>query len=117
MDSVWWERHPRWRVAVHLAQKGLSMRLNAAMLVAALMLSGTVLAQSSGPSAGGQANGGPGANVTTTGQAPNANKKAGGSTPPTEQAARPAKLDPAAASTTVGVNRAKKTDRRNEHFP
>ncbi|MCC8939861.1 MULTISPECIES: hypothetical protein [Bradyrhizobium] len=93
------------------------MRLNAAILMAALVVSGTVLAQSSGPSAGpvlaGQgAN--QGANVTTTGQAQNSNKKTGDSGPPIEQAARPAKPD--AGGSTVGANRPK-PDRRNEHYP
>ncbi|KJC38078.1 hypothetical protein UP09_26920 [Bradyrhizobium sp. LTSP885] len=87
------------------------MTLNAAMLVAALMLSGTVLAQSSGPSAGGRAESG----VTTTGQAPA--PKTGDSGPAVAQASRPAKPDTGAASNTVSVNRGPKTDRRREHFP
>ncbi|VIO65818.1 hypothetical protein CI1B_09260 [Bradyrhizobium ivorense] len=89
------------------------MRLNAAILMAALVVSGTVLAQSSGPSAG-PAQAGQGANVTTTGQAQNSNKKTGDSGPPIEQAARPAKPD--AGGSTVGANRPK-PDRRNEHYP
>ena len=52
------------------------MTSNAAMLMAALVLSGTVLAQSSGPSAG-SAEAGQGANLTTTGQAVNSGKKTG----------------------------------------
>ena len=92
------------------------MQVHAAvMLIAALMLSGTVLAQSSGPSAG--AGGGQAANVTTTGQALNHDKKTGDSGPPIEKAARPAKPDTSAAGNTVGVNRGPKTDRRNEHYP
>ncbi|VIO76367.1 hypothetical protein [Bradyrhizobium ivorense] len=97
------------------------MRLNAAILMAALVVSGTVLAQSSGPSAGpaqawqGAGQGAnQGANVTTTGQAQNSNKKTGDSGPPIEQAARPAKPD--AGGSTVGANRPK-PDRRNEHYP
>ena len=82
------------------------MTLNAAMLIAALMLSGTVLAQSSGPADHGQ-----GAIVTTTGQAPA--PKTGDSGPAVEQASRPAKPD----TGTVSVNRGPKTDRRREHFP
>ncbi|MBR0797277.1 hypothetical protein JQ615_17950 [Bradyrhizobium jicamae] len=93
------------------------MKLHAAaMLMAALMLSGTVLAQSSGPS-GGAVEGGKGANVTTTGQALNSDKKTGDSGPPIEKAARPAKPDNGAAGNTVGVNRGTKADRRNEHYP
>jgi hypothetical protein len=89
------------------------MTVNAAILMAALVLSGTVLAQSSGPSAGaGQA-----ANVTTTGQALNNNKKTGDSGPPIEKAARPAKPDPGAPGNTVGANRPQKSDRRLEHYP
>ena len=85
------------------------MKLNAAaFLMATLMLSGTVLAQSSGPSAGGA--GGQGANVTTTGQALNGNKKTGDSGPPIEHAARQAKPD-------AEVNHAPKADRRREHYP
>jgi len=92
------------------------MKLHAAaMLMAALMLSGTVLAQSSGPSAGGAAGGGTG--VTTTGQAANGDKKTGDSGSPIDKAARPAKPDTGAAGNTVGVNRGSKTDRRNEHYP
>ncbi|KWV51400.1 hypothetical protein AS156_12505 [Bradyrhizobium macuxiense] len=95
------------------------MQVHAAvMLIAALMLSGTVLAQSSGPSAGGPAGGGQGPNVTTTGQALNRDKKTGDSgPPPIEKAARPAKPDAGASGNTVGVNRGPKTDRRNEHYP
>ena len=98
------------------------MKFNAAMLMAALVLSGTVLAQSSGPSAGGAAEAGQGAgqaanqgaNVTTTGEALNSNKKTGDSGPPIEKAQRAAKPDPNAG--TVGANRSK-PDRRNEHYP
>ncbi|WGR91576.1 MULTISPECIES: hypothetical protein [unclassified Bradyrhizobium] len=94
------------------------MKVHAAvMLIATLMLSGTVLAQSSGPSAGGPAGGGQAANVTTTGQALNSAKKTGDSGPPIDKAARQAKPDAGAASNTVGVNRRSKTDRRNEHYP
>ncbi|WP_407169780.1 hypothetical protein [Bradyrhizobium sp. ORS 111] len=90
------------------------MKIHAAvMLIATLMLSGTVLAQSSGPTAGnGQAG-----NVTTTGQALNSAKKTGDSGPPIDKAARQAKPDAGAASNTVGVNRGTKADRRNEHYP
>lgn len=87
------------------------MKLNAAMLIAALMLSGTVLAQSSGPSAGGSTDHGQDAAVTTTGQAPAA--KTGDSGPAVAQASRPTKPDAGA----VSVNRGPKTDRRREHFP
>lgn len=89
------------------------MKLNAAvLLMATLMLSGTVLAQSSGPSARGpQAH-----TLTTTGQAPNADKKTGANGPTLEKAARLAK--PRAEDNTVDVNRRQKTDRRLlEHFP
>jgi hypothetical protein len=93
------------------------MTLNAAILMAALVVSGTVLAQSSGPSVG-TVQGGPGtsqgANVTTTGQAQNSSKKTGDSGPPIEQAARPAKPD--GGGGTVGASRPK-PDRRNEHYP
>lgn len=87
------------------------MTVNAAILMAALVLSGTVLAQSSGPSAGSvgteQA-----ANVTT-GQALNNNNKTGDSGPPIEKAARPAKP----GDSTVGASRPQKPDRRLEHYP
>jgi len=89
------------------------MTSNAAMLMAALVLSGTVLAQSSGPSAG-SAEAGQGANLTTTGQAVNSGKKTGDSGPPTEKAQRPARPD--ADGNTVGASRPK-PDRRLEHYP
>jgi hypothetical protein len=97
------------------------MKLHAAaMLITALMLSGTVLAQSSGPPAGGPAGGAQAANVTTMGQALSNGKTSGDRGPPVEKAARPAKQDAGAAGNTVGVNRGPKTDktdRRNEHYP
>ncbi|MGX1106524.1 MULTISPECIES: hypothetical protein [Bradyrhizobium] len=92
------------------------MTINAAILMAALVLSGTVLAQSSGPSAG-SAGAGQAANVTTTGQALNSAKKTGDSGPPVEKAARPAKPDAGAAGNTVGASRPPKPDRRLEHYP
>ncbi|WP_050420960.1 hypothetical protein [Bradyrhizobium tropiciagri] len=92
------------------------MTVNAAILMVALVLSGTVLAQSSGPSAG-SAGAGQAANVTTTGQAMNTNKKTGDSGPPIERAARPAKPGEAAAGNTVGASRPQKPDRRLEHYP
>lgn len=92
------------------------MTINAAILMAALVLSGTVLAQSSGPSAG-SAGAGQAANVTTTGQALNSAKKTGDSGPPVEKAARPAKPDSGAAGNTVGASRPPKPDRRLEHYP
>ncbi|MBR1162612.1 MULTISPECIES: hypothetical protein [Bradyrhizobium] len=92
------------------------MTINAAILMAALVLSGTVLAQSSGPSAG-SAGAGQAANVTTTGQALNSAKKTGDSGPPVEKAARPAKPDVGAAGNTVGASRPPKPDRRLEHYP
>ncbi|MBR0692784.1 hypothetical protein [Bradyrhizobium lablabi] len=91
------------------------MKLNAAMLMAALVLSGTVLAQSSGPSAGGPAEG-QGANMTTTGQALNSNRKTGDSSPPIERAARPAKPDAGSDGATVGATRPQKP-KREEHYP
>ncbi|HEX7923690.1 MAG TPA: hypothetical protein VF583_22220 [Bradyrhizobium sp.] len=87
------------------------MTVNAAILMAALVLSGTVLAQSSGPSAG-SAGAGQAANVTT-GQAINTGKQTGDG-PPTAKAAYPAK--PADGST-VGASRPQKPDRRLEHYP
>ncbi|MCS3450518.1 MULTISPECIES: hypothetical protein [Bradyrhizobium] len=92
------------------------MTINAAILMAALVLSGTVLAQSSGPSAG-SAGAGQAANVTTTGEALNSAKKTGNSGPPVEKAARPAKPDAGAAGNTVGASRPPKPDRRLEHYP
>ncbi|MCC8976878.1 type IV secretory pathway TrbL component [Bradyrhizobium sp. USDA 4524] len=92
------------------------MTINAAILMAALVLSGTVLAQSSGPSAG-SAGAGQAANVTTTGEALNSAKKTGDSGPPVEKAARPAKPDAGAAGNTVGASRPQKPDRRLEHYP
>ncbi|QOZ33618.1 hypothetical protein [Bradyrhizobium sp. CCBAU 53421] len=92
------------------------MTVNAAILMAALVLSGTVLAQSSGPSAG-SAGAGQAANVTTTGQAMNTSKKTGDSGPPIEKAARPAKPGDGAGGNTVGVSRPQKPDRRLEHYP
>ncbi|WP_375789320.1 hypothetical protein ACE10Z_19325 [Bradyrhizobium sp. Pha-3] len=89
------------------------MTVNAAILMAALVLSGTVLAQSSGPTAG-SAGAGLAANVTTTGQAINSSKQTGDGGPPIEKAARPAK--PADGST-VGASRPQKRDRRLEHYP
>ncbi|UFX48222.1 hypothetical protein HAP47_0016790 [Bradyrhizobium sp. 41S5] len=89
------------------------MTVNAAILMAALVLSGTVLAQSSGPSAG-LAGAGQAANVTTTGQALNTSKKTGDSGPPIATAAHPAK--PADGST-LGASRPQKPDRRLEHYP
>lgn len=93
------------------------MTVNAAILVAALVLSGTVLAQSSGPSAGSAGTGQAAANVTTTSQPLNTGKRAGDSGPPIEKAARLAKPDPATPGTTVGANRQPKPDRRLEHYP
>ena len=92
------------------------MTVNAAILVAALVLSGTVLAQSSGPSAGSAGTGQAAANVTTTGQALNNSKKTGDSGPPIERAARPAKPGDADGAT-VGASHPKKPDRRLEHYP
>ncbi|MGF6307969.1 type IV secretory pathway TrbL component [Bradyrhizobium sp. i1.8.4] len=92
------------------------MTVNAAILMAALVLSGTVLAQSSGPSAG-SAGAGQAANVTTTGQSLNNNKKTGDSGPPIEKAARPAKPDAGTPGSTVGASRPQKPDRRLEHYP
>ncbi|MGY3489444.1 hypothetical protein ACVW1C_007327 [Bradyrhizobium sp. USDA 4011] len=86
------------------------MTVNAAILMAALVLSGTVLAQSSGPSAG-SAGAGQAANVTTTGQALNTSKKTGDSGPPIEKAAKPDD------GSTVGASRPQKPDRRLEHYP
>jgi hypothetical protein len=83
------------------------MKLNAALMVATLMVSGTVLAQSSGPQAGEAAN------VTTTGQAQNANKKTGDSGPPVDHAARASKPE----AGTVGVANGQKPKPRREHFP
>ncbi|OKO78736.1 hypothetical protein AC628_12875 [Bradyrhizobium sp. NAS96.2] len=80
----------------------------------ALALSGTVLAQSSGPSAG-SAGAGQAANVTTTGQALNTSKKTGDSGSPIEKAVRPAK--PGEDGNTVGASRPQKPDRRLEHYP
>ncbi|WP_143271531.1 hypothetical protein [Bradyrhizobium mercantei] len=93
------------------------MTVNAAILVAALVLSGTVLAQSSGPPAGSAGTGQTAANVTTTGQALNNSKKTGDSGPPIEKAARPAKPDAGAPGNTVGASRPQKPDRRLEHYP
>ena len=86
------------------------MTVNAVILMAALVLSGTVLAQSSGPSAG-SAGAGQAANVTTTGQALNTSKKTGDSGPPIEKAAKPAD------GSTVGASRPQKPGRRLEHYP
>ncbi|WP_426442126.1 hypothetical protein [Bradyrhizobium genosp. P] len=99
------------RCSAFHAQKDLSMKLNVAMLMAALVLSGTALVQSSGPSAGGQAKNGQGA--TTTGLALN-NDRSGNSGPPVEQVAKPGT---GAVGNTIDVNRAPKGDRRGEHFP
>ncbi|MBR0895984.1 hypothetical protein JQ616_13575 [Bradyrhizobium tropiciagri] len=89
------------------------MTVNAAILMAALVLSGTVLAQSSGPSAGtGQA-----AQLTTTGQALNDTRKTSEGGPPIERAARPAKPGDTANGGTVGASRPQKPDRRLEHYP
>ena len=87
------------------------MTVNAAILMAALVLSGTVLAQSSGPSAGSAGAGQAAANVATTGQALNTSKKTGDSGPPIEKAAKPAD------GSTVGASRPQKPDRRLEHYP
>ncbi|QPF82520.1 hypothetical protein IC762_22510 [Bradyrhizobium genosp. L] len=93
------------------------MKLNAAMLMAALVLSGTVLAQSSGPSAVSPAQAGQeanqAANVTTTVQASNSGQKTGDSGPAVEKAAKP---EAATEGKTVGVSRPK-PDRRLEHYP
>ncbi|MBR1204449.1 MULTISPECIES: hypothetical protein [unclassified Bradyrhizobium] len=88
------------------------MTVNAAILMAALVLSGTVLAQSSGPSAG-SAGAGQAANITT-GQAINTSKQTGDGGLPIAKAAHPAK--PADGST-VGASRPQKPDRRLEHYP
>lgn len=92
------------------------MTVNAAILMAALMLSGTVLAQSSGPSAGsvgvGQA-----VDPRTTGQALNNGRKTGDSGPAIERAARPAKPGETADANTVGASRPQKPERRLEHYP
>ena len=93
------------------------MTVNAAILMAALVLSGTVLAQSSGPSAGSAGAGQAAANVATTGQALNIGKKTGDSGVPVEKAARPAGPDPATPGTTVGASHRQKPDRRLEHYP
>ncbi|MCC8979462.1 hypothetical protein [Bradyrhizobium acaciae] len=92
------------------------MTVNAAILMAALVLSGTVLAQSSGPSTG-STGGGQAANLITTGQALNNSKKTGDSGPPIEKTARPAKPGEAAAGDTIGASRPQKPDRRLEHYP
>jgi hypothetical protein len=96
------------------------MTVNAVMLMAALVLSGTVLAQSSSPSAG-SAGAGQAANPTATGQALNSNMKTSDNGPPiepTDKAGRPAKPDAGAAGNTVGASRPqKKPDRRLEHYP
>ncbi|MGY3588472.1 type IV secretory pathway TrbL component [Bradyrhizobium sp. USDA 4341] len=91
------------------------MTVNAAILMAALVLSGTVLAQSSGPSAG-SAGAGQAANVTT-GQAINTSKQTGDGGPPVAKAAHPAKSGQAADGSTVGASRPQKPDRRLEHYP
>ena len=83
------------------------MKFNAALLVAALTVSGTVLAQSSGPQAGEAAN------LTTSGQAQNANKKTGDSGPPIDHATRASKPEVG----TVGVANGQKPKPRREHFP
>ncbi|PDT74809.1 hypothetical protein CO675_23455 [Bradyrhizobium sp. C9] len=83
--------------------------------MAALVLSGTVLAQSSGPSAG-SAGAGQAANVTT-GQAINTGKQTGDAGPPTAKAAHPAKPGDVTAGNTVGASRPQKPDRRLEHYP
>ncbi|MGY3444716.1 MULTISPECIES: hypothetical protein [unclassified Bradyrhizobium] len=89
------------------------MTVNAAILMAALVLSGTVLAQSSGPSAGtGQAT-----KLTTTGQALNDTGKTGEGAPPIERAARPARPADTADGGTVGTSLPQKPDRRLEHYP
>ncbi|MCC8956058.1 hypothetical protein H8B02_22295 [Bradyrhizobium sp. Pear77] len=88
------------------------MTVNAAILMAALVLSGTVLAQSSGPSAG-SAGAGQAANVTTM----NTSKKTGDSGPPIATAAHPAKSGQTADGSTVGASRPQKPDRRLEHYP
>ncbi len=93
------------------------MTVNAAILMAALVLSGTVLAQSSGPSTGSAGPGQTAANVTTTGQAPNAGKTTGDSGQPVGKAARAAKPDPATPGNTVGANHQQRPDRRLEHYP
>ncbi|GIQ78708.1 hypothetical protein [Bradyrhizobium sp. RD5-C2] len=92
------------------------MTINAAILMAALVLSGTVLAQSSGPSAG-SAGAEQAANVATTGQAINTGKQTGDSGPPIAKAAHPAKPAESADGSTVGASRPKKPDRRLEHYP
>lgn len=84
------------------------MKLNAAMLMAALVVSGTVLAQSSGPSAVGPAQA---ADATTTAQAQSSSKTAGDSGPSRAQAR------PGSDGNTVGASRAQKPDRRLEHYP
>jgi len=89
------------------------MTVNAAILMVALALSGTVLAQSSGPSAG-SAGAGQAANVTTTGQALNTGKKTGDSGPPIAKPSHPAA---GAEGNTVGASRPQKPDRRLEHYP
>ncbi|WP_342728371.1 hypothetical protein AAFG07_17615 [Bradyrhizobium sp. B097] len=91
------------------------MTVNAAILMAALVLSGTVLAQSSGPSAG-SAGAGQAANITT-GQAISTSKQTGDSGPPIAKAAHPAKPAETADGNTVGASRPKKPDRRLEHYP
>jgi hypothetical protein len=87
------------------------MKLNAAMLMAALVVSGTVLAQSSGPSAVGPAQA---ADATTMAQAQD-NSKISDSGQPVAQA-RPAKPGTGGESNTIGASRTK-PDRRLEHFP
>ncbi|WP_375775367.1 hypothetical protein ACE103_25705 [Bradyrhizobium sp. ma5] len=91
------------------------MTINAAILMAALVLSGTVLAQSSGPSAG-SAGAEQAANVAT-GQAINTGKQTGDGGPPIAKAAHPAKPAESADGSTVGASRPKKPDRRLEHYP
>ncbi|WP_145987224.1 MULTISPECIES: hypothetical protein [Bradyrhizobium] len=93
------------------------MTVNAAILMAALVLSGTVLAQSSGPSTGSAGAGQTAANVTTTGQAPNAGKTTGDSGQPDGTAARAGRPDPATPGNTVGASHRQKPDRRLEHYP
>ncbi|WP_298373064.1 hypothetical protein [uncultured Bradyrhizobium sp.] len=92
------------------------MTVNAAILMAALVLSGTVLAQSSGPSAG-SAGAGQAASVTTTGQAISTGKQTGDGSPPIAKAAHPAKSGQGADGSTVGASRPQKPDRRLEHYP
>jgi hypothetical protein len=110
------ERDRLRRVALHLARtKGPSMKLDAAILVAVLIATGMVLAQSSDPSAAGLGQGGQAA-MSMTAQASEGSKTSD-SGKAVGQGERPAKPDAGAASNTVGVSGGSKGDRHGEHYP